>query len=99
MEHIRRGQRSLAVADLQARLEKLGFQIAVAERGGTFGPSTEIALKEFQQRRGLDVDGIAGEATWRSLVESSWALGDRLLRLSQPPLRGDDVRELQARLN
>jgi N-acetylmuramoyl-L-alanine amidase len=89
----------LAVADLQARLEKLGFQIAVAERGGTFGPSTEIALKEFQKRRGLDVDGIAGEATWRSLVESSWALGDRLLRLSQPPLRGDDVRELQARLN
>jgi N-acetylmuramoyl-L-alanine amidase len=99
VDHIRRGQHSLAVTDLQARLEKLGFQISASERGGTFGPATEIALKEFQQRRGLDVDGIAGEATWRALVESSWTLGDRLLRLTEPSLRGDDVGELQARLN
>ncbi len=99
MEPIRRGQHSRAVADLQTRLEKLGFDIAPSERGGTFGPSTEIALKEFQQKRGLDVDGIVGDATWRALVESSWSLGDRPLQLSQPMMRGDDVGELQARLN
>ncbi|HEX2179260.1 MAG TPA: peptidoglycan-binding protein, partial [Actinomycetota bacterium] len=87
------------MADLQARLEKLGFVIDPAELGGTFGPSTEMAIKEFQQRSGLDVDGIVGDNTWKALVESSWTLGDRPLRLSQPFLRGDDVRELQARLN
>jgi N-acetylmuramoyl-L-alanine amidase len=87
------------VADLQTRLEKLGFVIDSLELGGTFGPSTEMAIKEFQQRSGLDVDGIVGVDTWKALVESSWTLGDRPLRLSQPFLRGDDVRELQARLN
>jgi N-acetylmuramoyl-L-alanine amidase len=96
---VRRGQRSSAVADLQSRLEQLGYEIAPAERGGSFGASTEMALKEFQQRRGLDVDGLLGNITWRALVESSWALGDRPLHLSQPALRGDDVADLQARLN
>lgn len=99
MDLIKRGHRHRAVADLQARLESLGFVIEPSELGGTFGRSTEMAIKEFQQRWGLDVDGIVGEATWRALVESSWKLGDRPLRLSEPFLRGDDVRELQAGLN
>lgn len=99
MDLIKRGHRNRAVADLQTRLERLGFEIDSSELGGTFGPSTEMAIKEFQQREGLDVDGIVGEATWRALVESSWSLGDRPLRLSEPFLRGDDVRELQASLN
>jgi N-acetylmuramoyl-L-alanine amidase len=33
-----------------------------------------------------------------ALVESSWKLGDRLLFLTSPNLRGDDVAELQSRL-
>lgn len=99
MDLIKRGHRHRAVADLQTRLERLGFVIEPSELGGTFGPSTETSVKEFQQRWGLDVDGIVGEATWRALVESSWNLGDRPLRLSEPFLRGDDVRELQASLN
>lgn len=99
MNLIRRGQRGKAVADLQSRLEKLEFVIEASELGGTFGPSTEMAIKEFQQKAGLDVDGIVGENTWKALVESSWRLGDRPLRLSQPFLRGDDVRDLQAQLN
>jgi N-acetylmuramoyl-L-alanine amidase len=99
VELIRRGDHHRAVEDLQTRLERLGFVIDSSERGGRFGHSTEMAIKEFQQRSGLDVDGIVGEATWRALVESSWSLGDRLLRLSDPMLRGDDVTDLQARLN
>lgn len=99
MKLIKRGRRDRAVADLQARLERLAYVIDPSERGGTFGPSTEVAVKEFQQRSGLDVDGIVGEATWRALVESSWALGDRLLSLSDPMVTGDDVSDLQARLN
>ena len=34
-----------------------------------------------------------------ALVEASWSLGDRLLYLTSPNLRGDDVAELQTRLS
>lgn len=81
------------------RLARLGFEIAPLELGESFGPSTKSAVRAFQQRRGIDVDGIVGETTWRELVESSWSLGDRPLRLSQPRVRGDDVRHLQSCLN
>src|SRR2546423_14807198 len=99
MRLIRRGERSPAVQDLQARLERLGIEVAPQELGGDFGPTTEMAVRAFQQSRGLDGDGIVGDETWRVLVESSWGLGDRILRLEEPNLRGDDVRDLQSRLN
>ena len=38
------------------------------------------------------------EATWQTLSESTWALGTRLLYLTSPHLRGDDVEQLQVRL-
>jgi N-acetylmuramoyl-L-alanine amidase len=87
-----------AVLDVQARLESLGYPIARAERGH-FGPHTESAVKVFQIRRGLSPDGIVGAQTWRELVEAGWTLGGRTLYLRRPPMRGDDVRELQRRLN
>src|SRR5437879_12732661 len=99
MRLIRRGERSPAVQDLQARLERLGIDVAPQELGGDFGPTTEMAVRAFQQSRGLNVDGIVGDITWRVLVESSWSLGDRILRLEEPNLRCDDVRDLQSRLN
>lgn len=50
----------------------------------------------FQQARGLRDSGMCDRATWTALVEASWRLGDRLLHLSAPNMRGDDVSELQA---
>lgn len=95
---IKPGQRSAAVRDVQQRLLALGLEIAADERGGTFGRSTTASVREFQQRRGLVVDGLVGDETWRELVEASWRLGDRTLYLRAPHLRGDDVRALQERL-
>jgi len=54
---------------------------------------------EFQTSRGLHGDGIVGPQTWSQLVEAGWRLGDRLLYLRSPHLRGDDVDELQRRLS
>lgn len=93
---IREGDVSEEVADVQARLRAQG--LSVEDATGIFGPSTTRALRAFQQRRGLIADGIVGVDTWRELVESSWRLGDRILYLKHPPLRGDDVMTLQARL-
>lgn len=55
-------------------------------------------MRAFQERRGLLVDGICGRQTWSALVEAGYRLGDRLLYLRTPYLRGDDVADLQRRL-
>src|SRR5690606_34344697 len=61
--------------------------------------ATVEAVRTFQEQRGLRVDGICGPETWGALIESGFRLGDRLLYLCTPMLRGDDVAELQRRLN
>lgn len=43
--------------------------------------------------------GEVDSATWSGLIEASWSLGERLLHLKTPHLRGDDVAELQTRLS
>ncbi|HEX6312158.1 MAG TPA: peptidoglycan-binding protein, partial [Acidimicrobiia bacterium] len=93
-----RGDRGEAVRDLQQRLAALGHD-STADEPGEFGDATEAAVRAFQAARGLDVDGICGRHTWAGLVESGFALGDRMLYSRRPMLRGDDVAELQRRLN
>lgn len=94
---IRFGDRGPAVRDVQQRLATLGAGDLVVD--GTFGSSTWHAVRRFQRDRGLAADGIVGPETWRSLVEAGFSLGDRLLWRTRVMLRGDDVRELQHRLN
>lgn len=83
--------------DLQRRLAGVGFDTPAPE-GGRFGPSTEAALRQFQHHRGLDATGVCDQPTWSALVEAGYRLGDRLLYLRSPMLRGDDVAELQLHL-
>jgi N-acetylmuramoyl-L-alanine amidase len=85
-----------AVVDLQRRLTAAGFDCR--ERNGAFSNATEAAVRRFQQARGLVVDGICGRETWTTLDEAWWQLGDRLISLRSPMLRGDDVGELQRQL-
>lgn len=65
---------------------------------GSFDPATTAALRDFQQARGLYPTGECDQHTWEVLVESSWTLGTRSLRLTSPNTRGDDVLDLQTRL-
>jgi N-acetylmuramoyl-L-alanine amidase len=95
---LRRGSRGEAVRDLQQRLSALGHDVG-ADEPGDLGDATDVAVRALQDTRGLRVDGIVGRQTWSALVESGFSLGDRLLYLRRPMLRGDDVVELQQRLN
>ncbi|HEY2802557.1 MAG TPA: peptidoglycan-binding protein, partial [Actinomycetota bacterium] len=99
MRIIRSGSRGEDVRDIQHRLLALGASIGAEELEGRFGEATEAAVKAFQQRRGLLVDGRVGTETWTDLLEAGYRLGDRTLYLRDRPYRGDDVRALQRRLN
>jgi N-acetylmuramoyl-L-alanine amidase len=100
VETIGIGDRGSRVRDVQGRLLALGFHIETREvEEHRFGQATEAAVRAFQQERGLLVDGLVGGDSWEVLVEAGYGLGDRLLYLRHPGVRGDDVRALQRRLN
>lgn len=99
MDPIGPGARGEAVRDVQRRLLGAGLRIDPDELEGTFGPSTQAAVRGFQAARGLPADGVVGPETWGQLVEAGYRLGDRTLYLRSPAFRGDDVRELQRILN
>jgi N-acetylmuramoyl-L-alanine amidase len=94
---LRPGDRGPHVADVQERLAKLGLSTE-PDQPGHYGNATTAAVQAFQRQRGLRVDGLVGPLTWGALIEAGFALGDRLLYLREPMLRGDDVAELQRRL-
>lgn len=53
------------VTEAQQRLESLGYLDKVT---GYFGTDTERAVKDFQERNDLDVDGMIGPATLEALM-------------------------------
>lgn len=98
IDSIRVGDRGATVRDIQRRLERLSGPIPDTE-AGVFGSATLEAVRRFQRDRGLAADGVVGPETWRALAEAGYHLGDRLLWRTRGMMRGDDVRELQRRLN
>jgi N-acetylmuramoyl-L-alanine amidase len=98
MRVYRLGDVGTPVRDIQDRLSALGFD-SVPDPRGSFGEPTREAITRFQKAKGLDADGVVGPDTWRSLYEAGYRLGDRLVFLRRPMLRGEDVAELQSRLS
>ena len=95
MHLYRRGDTGPAVAEVQTVLVGLGL---LREAGAEFDQATDWAVREFQQKRGLVVDGIVGPETYAALQAARLRLGDRLLVFAGKLLVGDDVATLQARL-
>ena len=67
---IRRGQTGARVEKVQALLIYFhGISCGPDGVDGDFGPNTEAAVKEFQVKSGLAVDGIVGNNTAAALLE------------------------------
>lgn len=100
MPSLRPGVSGDAVAELRQMLAVLGLLNNTAEDTlDVFDRPTELAVRHFQQQRGLTVDGVVGPETWTALTNAHWRLGDRVLaHEASPPLVGDDVEQLQTQL-
>ena len=62
-EILRLGSTGPEVARVQSAL--------AIQTDGIFGPQTDAAVRIFQQRNGLTVDGLVGHETWRALFNST----------------------------
>lgn len=65
---LRKGDKGDEVVQLQDSLKQLGYLATVT---GEYDDATVAAVKAFQQRNGLSVDGAAGSETQRVLYSSS----------------------------
>jgi peptidoglycan hydrolase-like protein with peptidoglycan-binding domain len=65
MTTLRHGDRSQAVRTLQKNLNRHGAKL---EADGAFGDATEAAVRAYQLKVGLVVDGVAGNKTQTSLA-------------------------------
>ena len=61
----KRGSRGEMVRQIQKALAGAGLKV-IAD--GIFGAITEEAVREFQRKKGLKVDGIVGPATLALLI-------------------------------
>ena len=98
---LRLGSTGAAVAEVRARLAHLGLlRNTQLETINIYDADVDRAVRIFQQERGITVDGIVGAETFRRLDEARWQLGDRVLTFTAGHVMiGDDVTELQRRLN
>jgi N-acetylmuramoyl-L-alanine amidase len=100
MQPLRRGATGSAVAEVRRMLASIGLlDNTDTERAEVFDDATELAVRHFQQRRGISVDGKVGAETYAALTGAHWQLGDRVhAHEAAQLLTGDDVAELQTKL-
>jgi len=79
---LRRGDSGLAIKKIQEALIALGFPVPNIGANGVFGDETELAVRSYQESRGLRVDGVVGPETIGSL-DHEFYFGP-----SEPPVSG-----------
>lgn len=73
------GSSGSAVKELQEALNRHGYNLDV---DGVFGEKTKAAVRAYQKKNGLLLDGIAGDETWGSLMNSAAAMEEMA---AEPP--------------
>lgn len=68
MQNIKLRSRGSSVSFLQELLVKVGYEIPISQY---FGTMTELAVKDFQNKNRLVIDGEVGLKTWTVLLEKT----------------------------
>ena len=94
------GDQGSAMRSIRALLQSTGdLSLSAGAANDVYDEEVAEAVRAFQQRRGLIVDGVLGPHTHMALDGAHWKLGDRMLsHIPGHMLQGDDVAELQERL-
>lgn len=82
---VRFGSQGGTVSTMQGYLVELGEVLPVYGVDGYFGSETQAAVKSFQRKNGLSVDGICGPLTWAAIlkkVNGSGGGGDGIPKLT-----------------
>ena len=65
---LRKGDKGDTVKAMQILLAGYGCKCGIFGADGDFGSATEKAVKKYQEKMGLDADGICGPKTWAALL-------------------------------
>ena len=68
LNELEKGSKGDNVKALQTLLIGYGFDCGKYGADGDFGLATDEAVKAYQKKNGLDVDGIVGKNTWNKLL-------------------------------
>lgn len=97
---LRQGMSGADVQRMQEMLAEMGYYTAAVD--GTFGYTTQLAVTAFQQKNGLNADGVAGTETLALLYSGDGEPAAIATTVPRTSLRvgdsGSDVYELQLRL-
>jgi len=86
MIYLRYGSRGPEVADLQVKLNSLGYAAGTVD--GMFGTRTQAAVVLFQKEEGLRADGVVGPSTMATLATAG-PMQYSIPPLLQPPQSTD----------
>ena len=95
------GSKGSSVTELQKLLNQNGYGL---DEDGDFGTKTLAAVKDYQQKNNLDVDGIVGNNTWGALSKAG-ATTTQPTATTNPGFQygeyqeSDAVKQAQAMLN
>lgn len=68
LRELQKGCSGKDVEAMQYLLQANGYKLRTYGADGDFGAETDKALREYQQAKGLDPDGICGVKTWTKML-------------------------------
>ena len=97
MRTVKKGSKGTDVQQLQTMLKALGYDCGLAD--GAFGAKTDAAVRAFQQKEGLLVDGIVGKQTWTLLESRVKPVDEKPVIIEEPDDDDNDNTLIEEELN
>lgn len=65
---LKKGSKGDQVKAVQRMLYSMGYDLGASKVDGDFGSKTDVAIRAYQKKFGLEADGVVGPATWKKLL-------------------------------